>query len=159
FLLENSKGQTIYIEHGHKADWLNGTKFGRKLSKISLNILKKLVHYPFFLSMYFKIIEFDDQINRIPKKYNSLKYLTYALRLLKDYDVVILGHTHKMESHHTYYLNKKKRYLNCGSCSLGRFQAIVLDTETLQYEFVNLNKQDLFKYSQQQLKEIELQEV
>jgi hypothetical protein len=50
--------------------------------------------------------------------------------------MVILAHTHKLESHHTYYLNKKKRYLNCGSCSMGRFQGVVLDTETLDYELI-----------------------
>lgn len=33
-------------------------------------------------------------------------------------------------------LYKKKRYLNTGSCSLGRFQGIVLDTETLKYELI-----------------------
>jgi len=93
------------------------------------------------MDIYFKIVAFDDQINHIPKKYNSIKYLTYALKLLKEHDVVILAHTHKLESHHTYYLNMKKRYLNCGSCSLGRFQAIVMDTETLKYELIKENKE------------------
>ena len=27
--ITNSEGQTIHIEHGHNADWLNGNKIGR----------------------------------------------------------------------------------------------------------------------------------
>jgi len=86
--------------------------------------------------VYFGIVAVEESLSTMPRKYNTLKYLTYALNLLKDNDVVILAHTHKLESHHTYYLNKKKRYLNCGSCSLGRFQGIVLDTETLRYDLI-----------------------
>ena len=97
-------------------------------------------HSKYMMDIYFKIVAIEDQINHIPKKYNTIKYLTYALKLLKEHDVVILAHTHKLESHHTYYLNKKKRYLNCGSCSMGRFQGIVMDTETLKYELIKENR-------------------
>ncbi len=140
FQITNSQGVKIHIEHGHKADWFNGTRVGRWLGTLGLSTLKKLSHSKTLMDIYFKIVAFDDQINRIPKKYNTFKYLTYALRLLKEHDVVILAHTHKLESHHTYYLNKKKRYLNCGSCSLGRFQAIVMNTESLNYELIKENK-------------------
>ena len=92
------------------------------------------------MDIYFRIVAFQEHLYHIPKRYNTLKYLTYALRLLKEHDVVILAHTHKLESHHTYYLNKKKRYLNCGSCSLGRFEGIILDTETLSYDFIKKGK-------------------
>jgi predicted phosphodiesterase len=141
FKITNSKGQTIYIEHGHNADWLNGTRIGRAISKFCLSALKKMSHSKSLLDIYFKIVAFEDQINHIPKKYNTIKYLTYALKLLKEHDVVILAHTHKLESHHTYYLNKKKRYLNSGSCSLGRFQCITMDTETLKYELIKESKE------------------
>jgi predicted phosphodiesterase len=136
----NSLGQTIHIEHGHNADWFNGTKTGRAIGKFGLSILKKMSHSRSLMNIYFKIVALEDQINHIPKKYNTIKYLTYALKLLKEHDVVILAHTHKLESHHTYYLNKKKRYLNCGSCSMGRFQGIVMDTETLKYELIKENR-------------------
>ena len=142
--ITNSQGQIIHIEHGHKAEWLNGTRFGRGIGKLALLLLKKLSHSKYMMDIYFKIIALEDEINHIPKKYNTIKYLTYALKLLKEYDVVILGHTHKLESHHTYYLNQKKRYLNSGACSLGRFQAIILDTETMKY--------DLIKESQESIK-------
>ena len=95
------------------------------------------------MDIYFKIVKLEDEINHIPKKYNTIKYLTYALKLLKDHDVVILGHTHKIEAHHTYYLNQKKRYLNTGACSLGRFQAIIMDTETLKYEFIKESQESM----------------
>jgi predicted phosphodiesterase len=136
----NSQRQTIHIEHGHNADWFDGTRFGRTISKFGLSLLRRMSYSKSLMKFYFKLIDLDNQISQIPKRYNTIKYLTYALNLLKEHDVVILGHTHKLESHHTYYLNKKKRYLNSGSCSLGRFQGIIMDTETLKYELINENK-------------------
>jgi len=132
----NSSGQRIHIEHGHNADWINGTRIGRTIGNIFFSVLKRLVNFNPVLKLYFRAVALEDHINVIPKRYNTLKYLTYALRLLKDNDVIILSHTHKLEAHHTYYLNKKKRYLNTGSCSMGRFQGIILDTETLRYEMI-----------------------
>jgi len=145
FQITNLMGQTIHIEHGHNADWLNGTKIGRALGRFGFSILKKMSNSKSLMNLYFKIVALDDQINHIPKRYNSIKYLTYALKLLKNYDAVIMGHTHKLEAHHTYYLNQKKRYLNSGSCSLGRFQGIVMDTETLKYELIKESKDSIKK--------------
>lgn len=139
----NSSGQTIHIEHGHNADWFNGTRIGRTIGRFGFSILKSLSRSKSLMNIYFRIVAIEDQINHIPKRYNTLKYLTYALKLLKGYDVVILAHTHKLESHHTYYLNKKKRYLNCGTCSLGRFQGIILDTESLKYEMIMETKESV----------------
>jgi len=141
--ITNSHGQTIHIEHGHKADWINGTRFGRGIGKVALSLLKKMSESKYMMDIYFWIIALEDEINHIPKKYNTIKYLTYALKLLKDYDVVILGHTHKLESHHTYYLNQKKRYLNSGACSLGRFQGIIMDTETMKYELIKESQESI----------------
>lgn len=143
YQITNSHGQTIHIEHGHQADWFNGSKFGQTLSKIGFSLLKALSGSKTLMDIYLRTVSYNDNINHIPKKYNRIKYLSYALRLLKEHDVVILGHTHKLESHHTYYLNKKKRYLNCGSCSMGRFQAILLDTERLQYEMIKESKSSI----------------
>ncbi len=140
--LTNSSGQKIRIEHGHNADFLNGTPFGRFLCRAGLKLLQFLVSVRFFRKLYFKLVELDDEVNHIPRKYNSLKYLQYAMGLLRDYDVVVLGHTHKIEAHKTYYLNHKKRYLNTGSCSLGRFQAILLDTETLEYDTIKISSEE-----------------
>jgi len=141
--ITNSHGQKIHIEHGHNAEWLNGTRLGRALGKFGLTLLRSLSNSKMLMDIYFRIVAFEDQIYHIPKKYNTLKYLTYALKLLKEHDVVILAHTHKLESHHTYYLNKKKRYLNCGACSLGRFQAIIMDTETLEYQLIKESRESI----------------
>ena len=40
--LTNSHGQSIHIEHGHNADWFNGSKIGRSVGKFGMSILKKL---------------------------------------------------------------------------------------------------------------------
>ncbi len=137
YIITNSKGQTIYIEHGHNADLLNGTKLGRTVGKLVFSLLKRLSYSDLIMNLYFKIVAYNDELNYIPKKYNTIRYLSYALRLLKEFDVVILGHTHKLEAHQTYYQKRKKRYLNCGTCSLGRLQGIIMNTETFQYEFIN----------------------
>jgi len=132
----NSAGQKIHIEHGHNADWFNGSRFGRVVGKLGFSVLKKMSKSKYLMNLYFSIVAKQEQINHIPKRYDTLKYLIYALKLLKEHDMVILGHTHKLEAHHTYYLNSKKRYLNCGTCSLGRFQGIVLNTESMKYELI-----------------------
>jgi predicted phosphodiesterase len=140
----NKNGQKIHIEHGHKADWLNGTRVGRMLGVFGLSFLKILSENSLPMKMYYnKVANHEKLINDFPKKYNTIKYLSYALKLLKVHDVVILGHTHKLEVHHTKYLNRKKRYLNSGTCSLGRFQCIVMDTETLKYELLKFNRAEI----------------
>ena len=136
YRITNSHGQVIHIEHGHNADWFNGNLLGRAFGKFLFLLLRKMSESRYIMELYFNIVKRIDEINIIPKKYNTLNYLTYALKMLKECDVVILGHTHKLESHHTYYMNRKKRYINCGSCSLGRFQGIILNTETLAYELI-----------------------
>lgn len=147
--ITNSKGRSIYIEHGHNADFLNGTRIGRTISRLGFYLLKKTIKFKLVQKIYFKAVEWDDQINRIPKKYNTFKYLNYALKLLRNHDVVILSHTHKLESHKTYYLNSKKIYLNTGTCSLGRLQAIILDTETLKHESIKLSRDEMLKQMKQ----------
>lgn len=141
FTITNSKNQTIHIEHGHNYDLLDGSIIGRRISLLLFKIIQVMVKVSFLSKIYHKIVEFDDQINRIPRKYNSYNYLKNALKLLKTYDVVIFGHTHKIESHRTYYLNNKKLYLNSGSCSHGRFQGVIIDTETLYYDTIKISKE------------------
>lgn len=136
----NSSGKTIYIEHGHKADFLNGTRLGRFISITMYAFLKLLTRNRWAERAFYRAVDYFDDVNRVPRKYNTIKYLMYALKLLKKYDMVILGHTHKLESHKIYYLNNKKIYLNCGTCSLGRFQAVVVDTETFEYETIKIPK-------------------
>lgn len=140
FNITNSQGKTIHIEHGHNADFLNGTTIGRFIGKLGFYFLKFIVKMQWAERLYFKIVEYDDEVNRVPRKYNSYKYLLYALKLLRKYDLVILGHTHKLELHKMYYINQRKQYLNCGTCSLGRFQAVLVDTETLANETIKIGR-------------------
>lgn len=141
YQIRNKKGQTIHFEHGHNADFLNGTRIGRFLCKAGFDLLKLGIRSKWVLGVYFSIVKHGDQVDRIPRKYDSFKYLQYAMHLLKSYDMVILGHTHKIEEHKTFYLNTKKKYINCGSCSLGRFQAVVLDTESLKYDCIKIGSE------------------
>jgi predicted phosphodiesterase len=141
FDIVNTSGQKIHIEHGHKADWMNGTRIGRMIGIFGLSLLKRMSANSRPMKMYIRKVETHEKlINDFPKKYNTIKYLTYALKLLKEHDVVIFGHTHKLEVHHTRYNNRKKKYINSGTCSLGRFQCIVMDTETLKYKVLKINK-------------------
>lgn len=140
FRITNSQGKSIHIEHGHNADFLNGTSIGRFIGKLGFYLLKFIVKLHWAERFYFKIVEYDDEINRVPRKYNSYKYLLYGLKLLRRHDLVILGHTHKLETHKMYYVNQRKQYLNCGTCSLGRFQAVLVDTETLSNEIIKIGR-------------------
>lgn len=144
FNITNSQGKTIHIEHGHNADFLNGTSFGRFIGKLGFYVLRFIVKMQWAERLYFKIVEYDDEVNRVPRKYNSYKYLLFALKLLRKYDLVILGHTHKLELHKMYYINQRKQYLNCGTCSLGRFQAVLVDTETLANETIKISRKSEF---------------
>ncbi len=148
FHIKNSAGKTIHIEHGHKADFLNGTRFGRFISVTMYSFLKWLVRFRWVERKFYSAVDYFDDVNRIPRKYNTIKYLMYALKLLKKYDMVILGHTHKLESHKVYYLNSKKIYLNCGTCSLRRFQAVVVDTESFDFETIKIPRKTEFDESQ-----------
>ena len=113
------------------------------MGKAFLKTLKVLVKWHFANKLYFHFLKQDEGLEF--RTYNSYKYLRYALDLLKKYDVVVLGHTHKMEVHNTYYLDNKKQYINTGSCSLGRFQAILLDTETLEHTPITMSPRSLKK--------------
>ncbi|TVQ92035.1 MAG: hypothetical protein EA393_04085 [Bacteroidetes bacterium] len=142
----NTEGKSIYIEHGHCADFLNGTRLGRKIQTLGFNLLRFGIKNKFIFKTYKRIVLFNEAVNRIPKKYDSIKYLTHALRLLKNYDMVILGHTHKIESHKTYYSSSKKHYINSGTCSMGRFQGIIVNTNTMKYETLKFkNLKELLK--------------
>lgn len=138
----NSQGKKIYFEHGHEADFLNGTSVGRAIGLGLHMLLKHLISYRWVQRIYFNTIDALEDINQIPRKYNTYRYLKHALKLLRTYDVVVMGHTHKLESHNTYYLNNKKQYCNTGSCTMGRFQGIIVDTESLRVESIKLSKRE-----------------
>ena len=138
FEIVNGKKEKILIEHGHRGDFINGTSIGRSIGKLFYAVLKLFARFSITRSLYFHFMEQDDGLKG-HGKYNSYKYLRYAVKMLRKYDLVILGHTHKLEIHDTYRRNSKKRYINSGSCSFGRFQGIVIDTETLKHTIIRMD--------------------
>ena len=134
----NGKGEKIYIEHGHRGDFINGTAVGRFIGKMFYRFLKCVTRVSFIQALYYGYLEQDEGLKG-HRYYNSYKYLRHAVKLHRKYDVVILGHTHKMEHHDTYSRGNYKRYFNSGSCSFGRFQGIVLDTETLEHRTIRFD--------------------
>ncbi len=147
FGIVNSKGEKIHIEHGHRGDFINGTSCGRLLGNLLYVFLKTVSHFSVTRKLYFWCMEHDEGF-RGHGKYNSYKYLKYAVKLLHKYDMVVLGHTHKMEFHDTYWQSNKKRYINSGSCSFGRFQGIIIDTETLCHYTIKIDPYRSFVNSQ-----------
>lgn len=142
-IIKNKKNQHICIEHGHNADWMNGTKAGRFIGRYFFKVVKILIKLSLIKKLYYSIVKWDDQIDRIPRKYHSIKYLNYGLKLLREFDMVILGHTHKITTVKTYYNLSKKRYLNCGTCSQKMLQGLVIDTEDLQYDTIKIKDNDI----------------
>jgi predicted phosphodiesterase len=138
FGIVNAKGEKIYIEHGHRADFINGTPAGRFIGHLFYKFLRLCAGLPLTRALYFRALAYDEGFKG-HGKYNSYKYLRYAVKLLRKYDMVVLGHTHKIEFHNTYWLNNRKRYINSGSCSFGRFQGIVIDTETLNHSTIRMD--------------------
>ena len=146
FTIRNSSNKLVHIEHGHKADFTSGTRLGRIISKYFIQLLIRIVKVRTGKALFNRIHNYYEEIEHVPRKYNSIKYLTYALRLLRKYDMVIFGHTHKLEVHKTFFILQKKVYINSGTCSLGRFQGIVLNTENLKYKLLKFSKKAVVKY-------------
>lgn len=132
--LVGGKGRLIHLEHGHKADFCGYTAV-RALHRIAfrglklLAVLRSLHICARFLSAR------DEGFDRI--KFRKKRYDSYAGSLLNSmYDVVITGHTHALESVEYPGRRGRKIFLNSGTCSQGRFQAVVLDTDSLEYFFI-----------------------
>lgn len=135
----NSNNQIIHIEHGHKADIINGNVFGRLFYRICMKLLRILTRNSNILRLFIfiqkKLETFDEDLDR-RKKY-SVKYLEYAIKLLKRYyDVVILGHAHELRKHKFYSNKKQKLYFCTGTCTFKRFQGLIFDTETLKHTII-----------------------
>jgi predicted phosphodiesterase len=133
----NGKGERIHIEHGHRGDFINGTMLGRFATTLFYKILKLAARLSVTRRLYYAYLLHDEGLKGLGK-YNSYKYLRYAVKLLRKADVVVLGHTHKMEIHDSFWRNSKKRYFNSGACTFGRFQGIILNTETLACSTINV---------------------
>ena len=70
-------------------------------------------------------IDNENTYSKNRKKSRTMKKtLEYAIKMLKRYDVVICGHTHKKMK---VWVNAKL-YVNSGSCIHGKFGGIMIDT-------------------------------
>lgn len=134
----NSRGEKIHIEHGHRADVLNGTRLGRGLGRVFFHLLRSASRFSRPCAWYFGYVH-RMEARKDRRTRNSNRHFRYASKLLRYNDVVVLGHTHKIEVRQADTGNGRKRYFNSGSCSLGRMQGIVLDTETLEHAAIHFD--------------------
>lgn len=98
FLNISSGGRRIHIEHGHIYDTMFAAypelyvKGGRIAGKI-LNI------WPGFFKLLYRIEDLMSLLSRKTKREEMSSYLTDAQKLLnRGFDVVIFGHTHRVEN-------------------------------------------------------------
>ncbi|MCX7881957.1 MAG: metallophosphoesterase family protein [Brevinematales bacterium] len=132
------EGRRILIVHGHQADFFNGNRVIRFFVRLGMKGLRLLSHWNWVRNLYMRVYRHLDTKPLDARKENDFKYVVYALRLLdKQYDAVILGHTHQLEDLVLYQRGRKKYYLNSGTCSQGRFQGIFLDVSTWTYALIN----------------------
>ncbi|MBN2049903.1 MAG: metallophosphoesterase family protein [Spirochaetales bacterium] len=134
----NSSGRLIHFEHGHRADFC-GYMAVRAFHRIGFRLLRfsSLLGSIHRLARFFT--ERYENFDRIQLKKG--RYRRYAEGLLKGLDdVIVLGHTHAMESIEFHERGGTKMMINSGTCSQGRFQAVVLDTESLEYLFIRDGK-------------------
>ncbi|URA09786.1 metallophosphoesterase [Thermospira aquatica] len=128
----------ILILHGHQADFLNGNSVMRALVSLGMKILRLLSYNEWVRQRYLDIYSRIDTKPLDYRRQNDFKYLFYAMKLLdRHYDAVIMGHTHQQEDIVFYHRGKKKYYLNSGTCTRGRFQAIIVDIENWEYILLN----------------------
>lgn len=132
--LVNSSGKLIHFEHGHRADFC-GYMAVRAFHRIGFRLLR----FSSLLGSIHRLSRFltdrDESFDRVRLKKG--RYRRYAEGLLDGlYDVIVLGHTHAMESMEFRGRGGSKLMINSGTCSQGRFQAVVLDTESLEYFFI-----------------------
>jgi predicted phosphodiesterase len=74
----NGKGEKIYIEHGHRGDFINGTAVGRFIGKMFYRFLKCVTRVSFIQALYYGYVEHDEGFKG-HRNYNSYKYLRHAV--------------------------------------------------------------------------------
>ncbi len=128
----------VLILHGHQADFLNGNRIMRTLVSLGMKVLRFFSHNDWVRQRYMDIYRRVETKPLDYRRQNDFKYLFYAMRLLdRRYDAVIMGHTHQQEDIVFYQRGRKKYYLNSGTCTRGRFQAILFDIENWHYTVFN----------------------
>jgi UDP-2,3-diacylglucosamine pyrophosphatase LpxH len=116
--LKTKSGKRVLISHGFQNDRLMTNPFARFGIWLLGQTLEKI--WP----------DIDNGVGYKCKQKKSRTVrntLEYANKMLKKYDIVILGHSHRQ------MIEKSplgKIYTNCGTCQGGKTQGILLDTLT-----------------------------
>lgn len=134
---------SILMEHGYSADF-NGSLLGRLFCRLWYRCLCTFKDSA--LMQKLAVTDLSLEKEREYRNTYAHKYLLHAAKKWKDYDVVVLAHSHDQEMLRSRYREKDTLYLNCGTCSEGRWQGIFLDTATLAYQFINEEKTNRLFY-------------
>lgn len=130
-------GHSILFIHGHQADFWSGNPVIMFIIKWFMKGFRLLTYIKPIRSIYIGIYRAVDRKPVDFRSRNEFPYLFYALRLLESgHDMVVMGHTHKQDELVVTSRGRKKIYINTGTCSLGRFEALVLNTETMDYTLI-----------------------
>ena len=137
FITIEENGNKIHLEHGNMADPSRFYFFNivsMIFSRLFIFICTKVEPLRLFIK------KAHGSINEERERRNNyaIYYLLYSIRRLNAYDVQISGHTHHMESVESFFSDRKRIYLNTGKCVGRRFQGVILDTTTLEYELFKL---------------------
>ena len=123
----------VLIEHGNKADF-----YGDESKASFNNFINKfldrtfIVNFKLFRKMYLDHYVKGVRLMDVLGAKNPEVNLAYAKKILKRYDMVVLGHTHIQQK----LLIDGKTYINTGTCSTKRFEGVVIDTQTKEVEMV-----------------------
>jgi len=114
-------GKKVLITHGFQNDPLMTNPISR--------------FFTWCLGRIERLIPNIDNVFSASKRINN-KANEYAMQQLKKYDIVILGHTHKIECKQYLVLGRFVTYANSGTCTNGKIQGILLDTDTDEIKIV-----------------------
>ena len=119
--ITTKSGKKILITHGFQNDpWMT-------------NPISRF--FTWCLGRVEKLIPDIDNVFSASKRINN-KANEYAMQQLTKYDIVILGHTHKIECKQYLILGRFVTYANSGTCTNGKLQGILIDTETDEIKVV-----------------------
>ncbi len=123
--IRTKSGKRVLILHGFQADpWMNNI-FVRFIVWV-VGAFERLISP--------NIDAWPHMLRRKGKK-SMLKerQVKFAAKLLKTYDIVILGHTH----YHSIDFTEDGVYANSGTCQHGKLQCIVLDMDTDEVSMID----------------------
>ncbi len=114
---KTKSGKRVLISHGFQNDkWMTNP-----LARLGIWALT-------WLERFIPGIDNENTYSKNRKKSRTQKKtLAYAMKMLKKYDMVFCGHTHRQMTERSCVYGV---YVNVGSCIHGKFQGAVLDTLT-----------------------------